>query len=143
MKKSKMKFLKKALQIIVILIASIDSVTLMSQTDRIDGPIAVFDIVSHDFGNVLQGKESEAVFKLTNKGDTPLIIEDIKVSCGCTLVEWTKDPILPEQTSEIIVKYNTKIIGAIKRSIVVNTNDRENDRILLMLTGNVVATFEE
>ncbi|MBR5254013.1 MAG: DUF1573 domain-containing protein [Bacteroidales bacterium] len=138
-----MKFLKKALQIIVILIASIDSVTLMSQTDRIDGPIAVFDIVSHDFGNVLQGKESEAVFKLTNKGDTPLIIEDIKVSCGCTLVEWTKDPILPEQTSEIIVKYNTKIIGAIKRSIVVNTNDRENDRILLMLTGNVVATFEE
>lgn len=138
-----MKFLKKALQIIVILIASIDSVTLMSQTDRIDGPIAVFDIVSYDFGNVLQGKESEAVFKLTNKGDTPLIIEDIKVSCGCTLVEWTKDPILPEQTSEIIVKYNTKIIGAIKRSIVVNTNDRENDRILLMLTGNVVATFEE
>jgi hypothetical protein len=71
------------------------------------------------------------------------MVEDIKVSCGCTLVEWTKDPILPGQSTEIIVKYNTKIIGTIKRSIVVNTNDRNNERVLLILTGNVVTTYEE
>lgn len=103
----------------------------------------MFDMISYDFGDVLQGKETEAIFTLTNKGNAPLIIEDIKVSCGCVLVEWAKDPILPEQSSEIIVKYNTNIIGTIKRSIVVSTNDINQERILLMLTGEVVSNYEE
>lgn len=68
-----------------------------------------------------------------------MIVEDIKVSCGCTLVEWSQDPILPEQSAEITVRYNSNIVGTIKRSIVVHTNDIKQERILLMLTGNVVA----
>ncbi len=115
------------------------SLTSKSQSLQSNAPIAEFDIISYDFGEVLQGKETIAVFTLTNKGNAPLVIEDIKVSCGCTLVEWSQDPILPEQSSEIIVKYNTNIIGTIKRSIVVNTNDKTQERILLMLTGNVIA----
>lgn len=115
------------------------SLTSNSQSLQDNRPIAEFDMISYDFGDVLQGKETIAVFTLTNKGNTPLIVEDIKVSCGCTLVEWSQDPILPEQSAEITVKYNSNIIGTIKRSIVVNTNDRKQERILLMLTGNVVA----
>lgn len=111
------------------------------QTDN--EPLAEFDVVAIDFGEILQGRDTEAIFTLTNKGKAPLIIEDIKVSCGCTLVDWTQDPIPCGQSTEIIVKYNTNIIGTIKRSIVVNTNDGSKERILLMLTGNVVATNDD
>lgn len=139
----RMKFSKIILRLVIVVVVCLFCETANSQTRRSNDPIAEFDMVSYDFGNVLQGKETEAVFTLTNRGESPLIIEDIKVSCGCTLVEWTKDPILPEQSSEIVVKYNTNIIGTIKRSVVVNTNDRQQERILLMLTGNVVTTYEE
>lgn len=115
------------------------SLTSKSQSLQREGPIAEFNMVSYDLGEVLQGKETIAVFTLTNKGNAPLVVENIKVSCGCTLVEWSQDPILPEQSAKITVRYNANIIGTIKRSIVVNTNDRKQERILLMLTGNVVA----
>ena len=71
-----------------------------------------------------------------------MVVEDVKASCGCTLVEWTKDPLLPEQSSKIIVKYNSNILGNIKRSIVVNTNVAEQERILLMITGNVISSID-
>lgn len=133
----------KLLKLFVILAVVFLCEDANSQEYTSDAPIAEFDMISYDFGDVLQGKTTEAVFTLTNRGKTPLVIEDIEVSCGCTLVEWTKDPILPEFSSQIIVKYNTNIIGTIKRSIVVNTNDNKRERILLMLTGNVVTVFEE
>lgn len=138
-----MKKSKAILKIVIVLVIFLFGGGIETKSQTNDGPIAEFDIVSYDFGEILQGKETEAIFTLTNKGTTPLMVEDIKVSCGCTLVEWIKDPILPGQSTEIIVKYNTKIIGTIKRSIVVNTNDRNNERVLLILTGNVVTTYEE
>ncbi len=133
-----MKFFRIILSLTVVLLLFCE--TANSQTKGGGVPIAEFDIVSYDFGEVLQGKESEAVFTLTNKGETPLVIEEVKVSCGCTLVKWSGAPVFPNQSSKIIVKYNTNIIGSIKRSVVVNTNDKQQERIILMLTGNVVAT---
>lgn len=138
-----MRFLKNILKLIIIFFVSFSCETIVAQSNVSNEPIAMFDMISYDFGDVLQGKETEAIFTLTNKGNAPLIIEDIKVSCGCVLVEWAKDPILPEQSSEIIVKYNTNIIGTIKRSIVVSTNDINQERILLILTGEVVSNYEE
>lgn len=138
-----MKFLKNILKLIIIFFVSFSCETIVAQSNVNNEPIAMFDIISYDFGDILQGKETEAIFTLTNKGNAPLILEDIKASCGCVLVEWAKDPILPEQSSEIIVKYNTNIIGTIKRSIVVSTNDINQERILLMLTGEVVSNYEE
>lgn len=138
-----MKFLKNIFKLSTMLMALLLSIGELCQAQTKNTPIAEFDMVSYDFGEILQGKETEVIFTVTNKGDIPLIIEDINVSCGCMLIDWAKDPILPGQSSKIIVKYNTNIVGSIKRSIVVNTNDRRNDRILLMLTGDVVSSYED
>ncbi len=138
-----MNFLRKIFRLVSLFIVFMFGVSKLSFCQTSKGPIAEFDMVSYDFGEILQGKNTEVVFTLTNKGEFPLVIEDINVSCGCTLVNWKDDPILPNQSSKIVVKYNTNIIGSIKRSIVVNTNDRYNDRILLMLTGNVVSSYED
>jgi len=60
-----------------------------------------------DFGKMKQGDQVEHVFKFTNTGNEPLIIEDAKGSCGCTVPSYPKEPIAPGATGEILVKFNS------------------------------------
>lgn len=66
-----------------------------------------FDKVEHDFGTINQGDQVECVFKVTNTGDEPLVIEDAKGSCGCTVPEYPKEPIPKGETRDIKVKFNS------------------------------------
>jgi len=60
----------------------------------------------HDFGKIKQNStENKYTFIFTNTGDKPLIIENAKGSCGCTVPQWPKEPIPPGETGEILVDY--------------------------------------
>lgn len=100
-------------------------------------PKIVFETTSHDYGSIFAGDEGEVDFNFKNEGRIPLLINNVVSSCGCTVVKWSKDPILPNQQGVIKVAYNTNIIGDIKRSITVSTNDQSQSRIVLILTGKV------
>jgi hypothetical protein len=104
--------------------------------------LAKFDRFSHDFGEIQRGEDATAVFSLVNQGLAPLVVEDITASCGCTIAEWDKEPLMPQDTMQIKVSYNSNIVGAIKRSVVVKTNDIKRTRTLLTITGNVVKEEE-
>jgi hypothetical protein len=97
-----------------------------------------FDKTSYDYGEIEQGGNGEAIFKVTNLGDGNLVLYSVLASCGCTVVEYSKEPISPKDTAEIKVKYNTNIVGEIKRSVTVTCNDEQNPRTVILLTGNVV-----
>lgn len=99
--------------------------------------LAKFDKLSHDFGDIDKGTEAVAVFTITNQGQAPLVIENVKVSCGCTVAKWSSEPVMPQDTARIKVSYNSNIVGEIKRSVVVKTNDYRQKRTLLLITGNV------
>jgi len=66
-----------------------------------------FATYEHDFGKINQGDNVECVFKVTNTGNEPLIIEDAKGSCGCTVPEYPKEPIPKGETRDIKVKFNS------------------------------------
>jgi hypothetical protein len=66
-----------------------------------------FSETEFDFGKMKQGDQVEHVFKFTNTGNEPLIIEDAKGSCGCTVPSYPKEPIAPGATGEILVKFNS------------------------------------
>lgn len=66
-----------------------------------------FENLEHDFGTIKQGDSPETVFKFTNTGNEPLIIENAKGSCGCTVPDWPKDPIAPGGKGEIKVQFNS------------------------------------
>lgn len=66
-----------------------------------------FDKTLHDFGNIKQGDSVECVFKVTNTGDEPLVIENAQGSCGCTVPDYPKEPIPAGETREIKVKFNS------------------------------------
>ncbi len=71
------------------------------------GPVTTiqFKEMSHDFGTIKQDTDNKKIFTFTNTGSEPLIIENAKGSCGCTVPQYPKEPIAPGQTGEIEVVY--------------------------------------
>ncbi|WP_409414964.1 DUF1573 domain-containing protein [Epilithonimonas sp.] len=96
-----------------------------------------FDKTTFDYGNVKAGSDGHRFFTVKNTGDKPLIISEVKPSCGCTTPEWSKDPILPGKSAQIKVGYNTGIKGAFNKLIEVYSNDPANNRSVLYIKGNV------
>jgi len=56
-------------------------------------PVAVFETSDHDFGTINEGQKVLHIYKVKNTGQAPLIIQSAQPSCGCTVPDWTKEPI--------------------------------------------------
>ena len=81
-----------------------------------------FNKVKHDFGVIPCEKEAVCSFEFTNPGKTMLIINDVKPSCGCTVPEWSKEPIRPGGKGQIKIKYDAAFPGVFHKSIAVFYN---------------------
>ena len=75
-----------------------------------------------DYGTVEKGSDGVRVFVFTNTGNAPLIISDVKSTCGCTVPKKPEGPIMPGQTGEISVKYDTNRVNPIRKTITVTSN---------------------
>lgn len=60
-----------------------------------------------DFGKIKKGDHKEHTYEITNTGTNPLIIAQVKPGCGCTVPDYTKDPILPGQKGKITLKFDS------------------------------------
>lgn len=103
------------------------------------GPVIAFSEKEHDFGTF---RESEGVvshdFIFTNSGNAPLIINDVKASCGCTTPQWTKEPLLPGRTGTIRVSFDPKARpGSFNKTINVNSN-ADVPSVILSIHGVVI-----
>ena len=91
-------------------------------------PTINFDKTSHDFGEIDNGTAVETVFSYTNSGRSPLVVTDIKSSCGCTVPQgWSKEPLMPGESSQFTVKFNGKGANKVSKTITLTTNT-ENGR---------------
>lgn len=104
------------------------------------GPGISFNRTSHDFGTF---KESEGdvscEFEITNTGDSPLLIIRAISSCGCTVPEYSKEPIRPGQKGVLKVTYHAKgRPGPFTKAIKVYDNSKPNHLTTLTITGNVL-----
>lgn len=84
-----------------------------------------FDKTTHNFGTFSEKEPKVSCsFTFTNVGEAPLVINQAIASCGCTVPEYTKNPIQPGEKGEIKVTYNGtgKFPGHFKKSITVRTN---------------------
>lgn len=63
--------------------------------EKPEGPLPAFTFAAtdHDFGTIKEGEKVEYTYKFTNTGEAPLIIQNAQPSCGCTVPEWSKEPI--------------------------------------------------
>lgn len=93
---------------------------------------------NHDFGVVKEeGGEVEHTFVLKNDGKSPLVIDRITTSCGCTLPEWSKEPVPPGGTKEIKIWYDPYgRPGRFYKTISVYSN-AEPRRFVMTIEGEV------
>lgn len=98
----------------------------------------VFDDMTHNFGSF---KESDGVqkttFKFKNNGEAPLVLSNVRASCGCTTPKWTREPVAPGAEGSIEVAYNPKNRpGSFNKSVTVSSN-AENATVVLRISGKV------
>ncbi len=114
-----------------------------AQTAATTGAIITIDKEVHDYGTIDQGADGTCKFIVTNTGTEPLIMERCKGSCGCTVPKCEKAPIMPGETSEISVKYDTKRVGAINKSVTITSNAVNEPNKIIRIKGMVNATGPE
>lgn len=86
---------------------------------------------THDFGEVPEGPIVETDFEFKNIGKEPILITEAHGSCGCTVPEWPKEPIMPGKKAKIHVKYNTSgRAGAITKEVYITSNAVQSPMIL-------------
>lgn len=110
---------------------------------QVAGAQIEFEKLEHDYGTIDQGANGTTEFRFTNTGTEPLIISNAKGSCGCTVPEWPKEPIAPGASAAIKVKYDTKRVGPISKTVTITSNAVDNATALLKIKGTVNAVATE
>ncbi|WP_310992607.1 DUF1573 domain-containing protein [Aequorivita marina] len=90
-----------------------------------------------DYGTITKNSDGHRVFEFTNTGDAPLIISDVKSSCGCTVPKKPEGPVAPGESSSIEVKYDTNRVGPIRKTITVYSN-ASKPMVALKIKGQVL-----
>ena len=96
-----------------------------------------FDKTTIDYGTITKGADGVRTFEFTNTGDAPLIISKVSSSCGCTVPKKPEKPIMPGERGEIQVKYDTKRVMPIRKTITVLSN-ADTPTVALKIKGNVI-----
>ena len=93
--------------------------------------------MTNNFGNIKEVNGAvTGTFEFTNIAKTPITINSVKATCGCTTPDWTKEPIAPGKNGYIKATYNpTNRPGKFSKSITVSTSTGET--IILKIEGNV------
>jgi hypothetical protein len=87
--------------------------------------------VQHDFGTIPQGKPVYHTFQIVNKGATPLKLDNVQASCGCTTPEWSKEPLAPGATGSIKVGYNAAADGHFEKTVTVIYNGNSTKQLII------------
>lgn len=112
---------------------------LFSITALAQQPVITFSETTHDFGKINEADgRVTTVFEFKNEGMIPLILSNVRASCGCTTPKWTREPIAPGATGQITVTYNPSgRPGRFQKSITVTSNT-EPATTRLYIKGEVI-----
>lgn len=102
--------------------------------------VVKFEKITHDFGEIPEGKSVSYTFKFTNTGDQPLVVHQAFPGCGCTVTDYTKDPIAPGESGEVKAVFNSdkQFPGKFKKPITVRSN-ASNQMVRLYIMGTITA----
>ena len=101
-------------------------------------PSMNFTKTEHNFGTVKEEMGAISTqFEFTNNGDSPLIIQRVSASCGCTTPSYTREPVLPGKKGVISAEYSTvRRPGTFNKTIRVYSNVPDTVYVLT-IKGNV------
>ncbi|WP_462265703.1 DUF1573 domain-containing protein [Mucilaginibacter sp.] len=97
-----------------------------------------FSEEKHDFGKVPVGKPVTTIFEFTNVGQEPLILTEVRPTCGCTIADYTKTPVKKGEKGTIKITFNAAVVQVFNKTIVVTSNAKTSTKYLNII-GEVVA----
>ena len=97
-----------------------------------------FEKTEHDFGTINEGEIVETVFSFKNSGKSELIITSAKGSCGCTVPEWPKEPIMPGEEGQIRVKFNSDKKPNLQQKTITLVTNTEQGKEVLKIKAQVI-----
>ncbi len=100
-------------------------------------PVIRFDSPEKDLGTVSEGEQLVAWYEYTNSGTAPLVIQDIRAGCGCTVPRWEDTPLAPGGSGSIRVVFNSKGKRGTQNIRITVRSNAENDREELYLKAKV------
>lgn len=112
---------------------------LMSMAAMAQEAVLTFNKTTHDFGKINEADgRVTTVFEFKNEGMIPLVLTNVRASCGCTSPNWTKEPVEPGQTGQITVTYNPSgRPGRFQKSITITSNASE-EPVRIYIKGEVI-----
>ena len=109
---------------------TVSTTTSEVKEEKVGGPIMHFETKTVDYGTIKKGSDPIRILTFSNTGNEPLIIKHAKGSCGCTVPTAPKEPILPGESSQIEIRYDTKRVGPIRKTVRITTNEGDQPHIL-------------
>ena len=113
--------------------------TAESSSEKSGMPEFNFEKELHDFGQLVDGEKVSYSFKFTNSGDAPLIISNAKGSCGCTVPNWSRDPIAPGESGSIDVTFNSSGRSGKQNKAITLTANTNPSRKVINITSEVTS----
>ena len=133
-----MKKLFSIIALIAFYITLSCSQTSQPAEGQTENAVIEFETTEHDYGTIPQGGNGTYEFVFRNTGKGPLLLTNVRSSCGCTVPEWPRKPIDKGEAGKIKVSYNTRITGSFSKSISVYSNAGEAP-VVLIIKGKVEA----
>jgi hypothetical protein len=139
--KKRISLLILSLAVVGIVVAQQLALNKPAVNFTVAAPVFKWTVQEYDFGKIKRGVPVTYVFKFTNTGEVPLIISTVQASCGCTVTEYTKQPIEAGQQGFVKATYNAANAGQFTKTVTVNANTEEGIA-RLTIKGEVVAQAE-
>jgi hypothetical protein len=89
------------------------------------------------FGEIEMGTTKSVLLSFTNTGGKTLVLSDVYTTCGCTTVDWPRDPFLPGKSGTIKISYNPTETGPFSKTISIYTN-AQNSLEVVQIEGIVI-----
>jgi hypothetical protein len=112
---------------------------LISMTGMAQKAVMTFDKMVHDFGKINEADgRVTTIFDFKNEGDAPLVLTNVRASCGCTTPKWTREPIEPGKSGQITVTYNPNGRPGVFQKTITITSNASSEPLRLTIKGQVI-----
>ena len=133
--------MKKLVLITVVLFAVMISAKAQTGTLSVPGAMPSFRWLTDstvNLGKIEQNKPVTVSFEFVNSGKAPLLISKVEPSCGCTAVDYSKEPVTPGQKGFVKTTYNASAVGVFNKAVTVFSNVADIRKVL-NIKGEVVS----
>jgi len=97
-----------------------------------------FNKTEHDFGKIIQGELVKTTFRYTNTGKVDLLISKVSTTCGCTVADYTRDPVKPGKKGTVDIIFDSRGKKGHQNKTVTVLSNATSNRTTLRVKANIV-----